>query len=85
MGLSCGMEIRIDAQMEPKSAAPEPRTSAAGEIRGLHFLGQPEYARIERARRRLLPRRHRKLDVIEIDDFIHNAMRWIQGDFRIWP
>ena len=74
MGLSCGMKIRIDA-----------RTSSADEIRGFHFLGQPEYARIEHARRRLLPRRHRKLDVTEIDDFTHNAMRWIQGDFRIWP
>jgi hypothetical protein len=74
MGLSCRTEIRIYAQVEPKSAAPEPRTPSPGEIRGLHFLGQPQDARIESARRRFLARRHRKLDVIEIDDFTHNSI-----------
>jgi hypothetical protein len=74
MGLPGRAEIRIDAQVEPKRAAPEPRTASDSEIRGLRFLGQPKDARIERARRRFLARRHRQLDVIEIDDFTHKAI-----------
>jgi hypothetical protein len=74
MGLLGRTEIRIYAEVEPKSAAPEPRTTSPSEIRGLHFFGQPEYARIESARRGFLARRHRKLYVIEIDDFTHNSI-----------
>jgi hypothetical protein len=79
MGLPCRTEVRIYAQVEPKSAAPEPRTPSPSEIRGLHFLGQPKYARIESARRGFLARRHRKLDVIEIDDFTHNSIHQSVG------
>jgi hypothetical protein len=74
MGLAGRTEIRVDAQVEPKRAAPEPQTPTPSEIRGLRFLGQAKDARIERARRRFLARGHRQLDVIEIDDFAQNAI-----------
>lgn len=70
--------MRIHAQVELKSAAPEPRTSSPSQIRGLHFLRQPQHARVEGSRRRFLALRHRKLDVIEIDDFTHNSI--LQSD-----
>jgi hypothetical protein len=74
MGLPGRAEIRVDAQVEPKRAAQEPRTASNSEIRGLRFLGQAKDARIERARRRFLARGHRQPDVIEIDDFAQNAI-----------
>jgi hypothetical protein len=73
VGLPCRMEIRIHAQVEPKSAAPEPRTPSPCEIRRLHFFRQPKHARVEGSRRRFLALRHRQLDVIEVDDFTHNS------------
>ena len=60
--------------MESKSAAPEAHTSSPSEIRELHFLRQPKHTGIESARRRFLARRHRKLDVIETDDFAQNSL-----------
>ena len=74
MGLPCRMKIRIDAKVQPKSAAAEPRASSTGQIRGLRLLGQPEYSSVKRPRRRFLTRRHCQLDVIEADDFCHHSL-----------
>jgi hypothetical protein len=74
MGLPRRTKIRIYAQVDPNSAAPEPRTPSPHEIRGLRFLSQPKHARVERSRRRFLARWHGKLNVIEIEDFTHNPV-----------
>ena len=71
MGLPGRAEIRIDAQVEPKRAAPEPRTASNSEIRELRFLGQLKDARIERARRRFLTGWHGELNVMQSDNLTH--------------
>ena len=76
-------KIRIHSQVESKGAAPEPHASPSREIRGLHFLRQPKHVRIEGARGRFLTRWHRKLDVIEIDDFAHNSILRISSALRL--
>jgi hypothetical protein len=74
MCLSGWTKVRIHAKVEPEVAAAEPRAASARKIGGLRLLSQAKHARVESSRRGLLARRHRKLDVIEIDDFTHNSI-----------
>ena len=57
-------EIILDAKVNLRLAAAEPRTTSASEVRRLRLFLHPQHVSIERAGVLLFARRHRKLNVV---------------------
>ena len=65
-------KIGVNAKVEAQLAAPEPDAATRRKMWRLRFFSQPENSTVKGPSDRLLPSRHRQLDVIESEDFTHD-------------
>jgi hypothetical protein len=73
MRFAGGCEGRLDAEVQLLCTAFEPHPAARGERWRFSDLAQTEEAGIERARCVFAARGHRKLYVVEAEDFAHST------------